>query len=249
VLFSQNIVTKTHFSLLSCKGFSLYFGNESTKSVLVTHYFVYICTRYACKSHRIMNVSAPDHTSLFTRFKKGDDHAFSFFYQIYINDLYAYGISLGGEKEVVKDTIQDIFLKIYFEEKDFSSIDHLKYFLLKSLKNRLYNIYKSKAVSTTTDISEDVLSFSITTTVLDRIIDEEDRVIIKQQIDDLLSKLTSRQKEAIYLRFMQELEYEEIAEIMDITQHAARKLISRSLKRLRDDEQLLLICLFMLIFS
>ncbi|WP_298646804.1 RNA polymerase sigma factor [uncultured Proteiniphilum sp.] len=195
-----------------------------------------------------MDVSTPDHISLFTKFKEGDDHAFSFFYEFYINDLYAYGISLGGEKEVVKDAVQDIFLKIYFEEKDFSSIDHLKYFLLKSLKNRLYNIYKSKVVSTMTGISEDVLSFSITTTVLDRIINEEDRTIIQQQVEDLLSKLTPRQKEAIYLRFMQELEYEEIAEIMDITPHAARKLISRSLKRLRDDEQLLLICLCMLIF-
>lgn len=196
----------------------------------------------------IMDVSTPDYISLFSKFKEGDKHAFSFFYEFYINDLYAYGISLGGEREVVKDTIQDIFLKIYFEEKNFSSVDHLKYFLLKSLKNRLYNIYKSKAVSTSTGITEDVLSFSITTTVLDRIINEEDRTIIKQQVDDLLSKLTDRQKEAIYLRFIQELEYEEIAEIMDITQHAARKLISRSLKRLKDDEQLLLICLYILIF-
>lgn len=196
-----------------------------------------------------MNVYTLDYISLFSKFKEGDDDAYSFFYQYYINDLYAYGISLGGEKEVVKDAVQDIFLKIYFEKKNFASIDHLKYFLLKSLKNSLYNIYKSKAVSTTTGISEDVLGFSITTTVLDRIIDEEDRIIIKQQIDDLLSKLTARQKEAIYLRFMQELEYEEIAEIMDMTEHAARKLISRSLKRLRDDEQLLLICLFMFAFS
>lgn len=200
------------------------------------------------KSQSNMDVSTPDYISLFTKFKEGDDDAYSFFYQYYINDLYAYGISLGGEKEIVKDAVQDIFLKIYFEKKDFVSIDHLKYFLLKSLKNRLYNIYQSKAVSTATEISEDVLGFSITTTVLDRIIDEEDRTIIKQQIDDLLSKLTSRQKEAIYLRFMQELEYEEIAEIMKMTSHAARKLISRSLKRLRDDEQLLLVYLFMLFF-
>ncbi|MDD4589985.1 MAG: sigma-70 family RNA polymerase sigma factor [Parabacteroides sp.] len=199
------------------------------------------------KSHCIMNVSTPDYTSLFSKFKEGDDHAFSFFYEFYINDLYAYGISLGGEKEVVKDAVQDIFLKIYFEKKDFSSVDHLKYFLLKSLKNRLYNVHKSKAVSTTTGISSDVHGFSITTTVLDRIIDEEDRTIIKEQIDDLLSKLTARQKEAIYLRFMQEMEYEEIAEIMEMTPHAARKLISRSLKRMRDDEQLMLICFFMLI--
>ena len=171
---------------------------------------------------------------------EGDKEAFSFFYEFYINDLYAYGISLGGEKEVVKDAIQDIFLKVYFEEKKYSSVSYFKYFLLKSLKNRLYNIYKSKAVSATSGISKDVLNFSITTTVLDQIIEEEDRTIIQQQIDDLLLKLTSRQKEATYLRFIQELEYEEIAEIMDITPHAARKLISRSMKRLRDHEQLLL---------
>ena len=195
-----------------------------------------------------MDVSTPDYISLFLKFKEGDKHAFSFFYEFYINDLYAYGISLGGEKEVVKDAIQDVFLKIYFGEKNFSSPDHLKYFLLKSLKNRLYNIYTSKAVSTSTGLTEDVLGFSVTTTVLDRIIDEEDRVIIKQQVDDLLTKLTARQKEAIYLRFVQELEYEEIAEIMDITQHAARKLISRSLKRLKDDEQRILIHLFTLVF-
>lgn len=114
------------------------------------------------KSHCIMNVSTPDYTSLFAKFKEGDDHAFSFFYEFYINDLYAYGISLGGEKEVVKDAVQDIFLKIYFEKKDFSSVDHLKYFLLKSLKNRLYNVHKSKAVSTTTGISSDVHGFSDT---------------------------------------------------------------------------------------
>ena len=196
-----------------------------------------------------MNITTPDHIRLFSKFTEGDDEAFSFFYEFFINDLYAYGISLGGEKEVVKDAIQDLFLKIYFEEKNFSSIDHLKYFLLKSLKNRLYNIYKSKAVSTSTAISEDVLDFTIATTVLDEIINEEDRVIIKQQVDALLLNLTTRQKEAIYLRFIQELGYEEIAEIMEITQHAARKLISRSLKRLRDSEPTLFICLSLLFFS
>src|SRR5690554_2341045 len=195
-----------------------------------------------------MSITIPDHQGLFSKFIEGDKEAFSFFYEFYINDLYAYGISLGGEKEVVKDAIQDIFLKVYFEEKKYSSVDHFKYFLLKSLKNRLYNFYKSKAVSSTTDISEEVLNFSITTTVLDKIIEEEDRVIIKQQVDDLLLKLTSRQKEAMYLRYIQELEYEEIAEILDITPHATRKLISRSMKRLREGEQLISLISAMLFF-
>ncbi len=42
---------------------------------------------------------------------------FLFFYRFCINDLYVYGISLGEEEEeVVKDAVQNLFLKIYFEE-------------------------------------------------------------------------------------------------------------------------------------
>lgn len=171
---------------------------------------------------------------LFDKFKEGDDEAFAFFYEYFINDMFAYGVSICGEQDVVKDAIQDIFLNLYFKDKDFSSIEHLKYTLLKSLKNNLYNIYKSLNSSAKTKISEDVLNLSIKTTVLDDIIQDEDRTIIKSQIEELFSCLTFRQKEIIYLRFIKELDYEDIANIMDITVHAARKLISRSLKRMRE---------------
>lgn len=183
-----------------------------------------------------MDVPNVDYAHLFTKFKEGDKHAFSFFYEFFINDLYAYGIALGGEKEIVKDTIHDIFLKIYLDKKTFDSVEHLKYFLLKSLKNMLYNVYSSKRVASTTCITEEQLNFSITTTVLDRMIDEEDRTFIQWQIDRLLRLLTARQKEAIYLRFIQELSYDEIADIMNMSSHAVRKLISRSLKRLKEQE-------------
>ncbi|WP_159637022.1 RNA polymerase sigma factor [Sphingobacterium composti Ten et al. 2007 non Yoo et al. 2007] len=181
--------------------------------------------------------------TMLMEFLKGSNEAFSYFYTVFINDLYAYGISLGGDKDVVRDAVQDVFVNIHAGAKNFSSIDHLKFFLLKSLKNKLYNIYASKRVSTAAPFTADVLNFSISTTVLDSIINEEDRIIIQQKIDNLLTKLTARQKEAIYLRFIQELEYAEIADILGTTQHGARKLISRSLKRLRSEEQLLLIYL------
>lgn len=194
-------------------------------------------------TNRIARVCSGEENTMFMEFLEGSSDAFSYYYTFFIHDLYAYGISLGGSEDIVKDAIQDVFISIHAGEKNFSSVDHLKFFLLKSLKNKLYNIYSSKSVSTATPITNEVLNFSITTTVLDTIIDEEDRIIIQQKIDNLLSKLTARQKEAIYLRFIQELEYAEIAEILNMTQHGARKLISRSLKRLRGEEQLLLIYL------
>lgn len=187
------------------------------------------------------NGSLIDKDQMFARFLASCDEAFSYFYTIFMPDLFAYGISLGADEEIVKDSIQDIFVNIHFAEKNFHSVEHLKFFLLKSLKNKLYNIYSSKRVRTAASITDDVLNFSITTTVLDSIIDHEDRMAIQRKIDYLLSKLTSRQKEGIYLRYIQELEYSEIAEILGMSPTSARKLISRSLKRLRADQQLILI--------
>lgn len=196
-----------------------------------------------------LTASDIDKNQLLAQFTAGCNEAFSYFYTYFMQDLYAYGISLGGSEDVVKDCIQDIFLQIHFAEKNFVSIDHLKFFLLKSIKNKLYNIYSSKRVLSSASMTEDVLNFSIKTTVLDTIIDEENRTAIQQRIDHLLSKLTSRQKEGIYLRYIQELEYAEIAEILRMTPTGARKLISRSLKRLREDQQVLLLQFLWFFFS
>jgi RNA polymerase sigma factor (sigma-70 family) len=188
----------------------------------------------------------PEQEKLFCKFKEGDEDAFSFFYQLFINDLYAYGMGLGAQSEWVKDVIQDVFLKVYFKEKNYESLAHFKYFLLKSVKNKLYDIYKSKAFASSVDISAERPNFSIATTILDDLIGSEDKLIIQQKINKLLSMLTTRQKEAIYLRFIQELEYPQIADILNMTVPSVRKLIFRSLKRLKEDQRLLLIYLFLL---
>lgn len=193
-----------------------------------------------------MSAFTSEQEKLFCKFKKGDEDAFSFFYQFFINDLYAYGIGLGAKSEWVKDVIQDVFLKVYFKEKNYESLTHFKYFLLKSVKNKLYDLYKSKAFTSSVEISGDKQNFTVATTILDDIIGSEDKLIIQQKIDKLLSKLTARQKEAIYLRFIQELEYLQIADILNMTVPAVRKLIFRSLKRLKEDQRLFLIYLFLL---
>ncbi|MDR1681101.1 MAG: sigma-70 family RNA polymerase sigma factor [Prevotellaceae bacterium] len=188
----------------------------------------------------------PEQETLFRKFKEGDDDAFSFFYQLFINDLYAYGRGLCAESEWVKDCVQDVFLKVYFMEKEYESLAHFKYFLLKSIKNKLYDLYKSKSFSATTPLVGTGLDFMLSATVLDEMIGADDKQIIKQKIDALLSKLTARQREVIYLRFIEEMDYAQIAELLGMNVTSARKLVSRSLKRLKDDQLPLFIYLFLL---
>ncbi len=48
-----------------------------------------------------------------------------------------------------------------------------------------------------------------------------------------IEKLTKRQREVIYLRFYQELDYDEIAGIMEINYHSVVNLIYEALRMLR----------------
>ncbi|MDD4439793.1 MAG: RNA polymerase sigma factor [Tissierellia bacterium] len=191
-----------------------------------------------------MDMTPEKISHIFVKFEKGDEEAFSFFYKYFINDLYAYGRSLGAEEKYVMDAVQDVFLKVFFDKPHLTSVEHLKYFLFKSLKNRLYDLFKSKSFSKTNDIGEDMLNFSIKTTVLDEIIEDEDRMIIQQKIEKLLSILSASQKEALYLRYIQELTYSEISEMMDKSEVAIRKLVSQAIHTIRKENKILPLLVF-----
>jgi len=197
-----------------------------------------------------MSVTPEKITRVFVKYGEGDKEAFSFFYKYFINDMYAYGRSLGADEKQVMDAVQDVFLKIFHDKPHLKSVEHFKFYLFKSLKNRLYDLFKSKSFSSTSDIDGEVLNFSIKTTVLDDIIEEEDREIIQQKIEKLLSILTPIQKEALYLRYVQEFEYAEISEMMGKTQSAIRKLVSQAIQKVRKENNILPMILFIgLLFS
>lgn len=196
-----------------------------------------------------MNVTPEKLSHIFVKFGEGDEKAFSFFYKYFINDLYAYGRSLGAEEKYVMDAVQDVFLKVFFEKPHFKSVEHFKYFLFKSLKNRLYDFFKSKSFPETADIGRDVLNFSIKTTVLDEIIEDEDRIIIQQKIEKLLSVLSPLQKEAVYLRYIQDLDYAEISEMMGKSEVSIRKLVSEGISKIRKENNVLPLIVFIGLFS
>lgn len=165
-------------------------------------------------------------------FLGGNDDAFSILYTKYVDELFAYGIGLGFDREALKDAIQDIFYKLYFEKKTLKKVARLKFYLFRSLKNRLFDLHRSTVEQTS--ISHYETSFPVKSTILDHIIGEEERKDVQNHINELLDKITDRQREAIYLRFMQELEYEEVGELMGMTPPAVRKLVSRAIKRMRE---------------
>ena len=66
------------------------------------------------------------------------------------------------------------------------------------------------------------------------IIQKETDLAMKVQINKALQQLTDKQREAIFLRFYEELSYVEIAGVMNISVKATYKLMARALNELKE---------------
>jgi len=169
--------------------------------------------------------------NLWTSFVNGDDAALNIIYTRFINVLYAFGIRYTEDPEVVKDSIQDLFVDLFKYRQTLSLDVNVKSYLFTSLKRKICLVLKKAAVRENHVFQ---LSFSLTYNLEEQIIDDEVRTELLSKLDQQLILLPSRQKEAIYLRFNSELEYEEIAIIMDVSVESVRTLVYRGVKQLRE---------------
>ena len=155
-------------------------------------------------------------------------------YNLYVDDMLTYAIYLGFERNVAMDAIHDVFCKFVERKLKLHHVENQKYYLLRALKNRLFDIYRNQLEEV--DISEvsdlDPI-FNVNISIEDVIIDKELKMQIENQIKDMLDTLTDRQREVVYLRYIQEYDYEQISQLMDITVHGCRKLLSKAMQNLR----------------
>lgn len=181
--------------------------------------------------------------------EKGDEFSFSLIYNKYVEELYAYGISLGFQKENCKDAIQDVFIKIFLDRNNISKIENKSGYIFRSYKNRLIDLKKKNNNKDNIDSVED--KFTIEVTILDNLIDTEIANIVKEKIKKLLESITSNQREVVYLKYVVGLQHSEIAEILGIHEESARKLLYRAMEKLRNkisnDELYLIAIYFMLL--
>lgn len=71
--------------------------------------------------------------------------------------------------------------------------------------------------------------------VEEKIIEEEFNTEMEGQLQDAYIILSQRQKEAIFLRYHESMEYDQICEIMSINYQSVRNLISTGIKKLASE--------------
>ena len=171
---------------------------------------------------------------IWERFCKGDPEALGVIYRGHIDDLYHYGMHFCRDAESVKDCLQDLFHTLWLDREQLSSnVTNIKYYLIASLRRRLLrSLEKSKRRYKETIIYS--FDFELIPPQEDVIIQGE---IYRQHIHQLhkgIISLSRRQREAIYLRFYQNLSYDETAKLMSMKVESVYNLVSKAIGLLKN---------------
>lgn len=181
---------------------------------------------------------------LWTAFRNGNEKAFSTIFNEHAKALFCYGTKFVADKELVKDCIQDLFVKLYNNRQNLSQTNNIRLYLFRALKNRLldeiYTCKETVSLSYQNDFPELKNSEEV----------EEENWIQTLRIRQLkkgIENLTPRQREAIYLRYTLEMPLDDISSLLEMNYQSVKNLLHRSIEKLRKEIVVGLLILIILI--
>ncbi|MDR1381580.1 MAG: sigma-70 family RNA polymerase sigma factor [Tannerella sp.] len=177
-------------------------------------------------------ISQEESKMQWSRFVAGDNEAYGWLYTKYIQSLYRYGLHFTSDGEDVKDCIHDVFTHLYRNRRRLVTPDNVKVYLFAALRNRLLRHLQNN--NKYGYDGEEEAPFLLEPTVEDEYIDLEQTVLQQEMIKKYLAVLSPRQKEIIYYRFLQEMQWDEICSLMTLNYQSAQNLLQRALRKIRE---------------
>ncbi|MCA0229438.1 MAG: sigma-70 family RNA polymerase sigma factor [Bacteroidetes bacterium] len=175
-----------------------------------------------------------DEQQLWQDFQQGDDDAYTQLYRLHVRAMYRYGLSLVPVSEAfVLDCIHDVFAEIWAKKTRLTVPENVRYYLLKSLKTRILHLLKRHERPYLFVSQPDFDDLWAEPSSDELLMQEEETFDREQLIKRLVSQLPPRQQEAIRLRFVENMEYTQIAELLSMNRQSAQNLVFRAVEKLR----------------
>lgn len=179
---------------------------------------------------------------IWLQIETGNELAYEKMYAYYYKRFYIYGRKITVHLDTIEDAIQEIMIFIWHNRSSLSGIKHPAAYFYTSFRNLMVNKLKTRGQI----VSDEFIKEETTASSEHSIISKEESIEIKTRLQKASGFLTARQSEAIFLRFYEELSYEEVAEVMGITVKATYKIMARALTELRNKYLHFFIFLFQL---
>jgi RNA polymerase sigma-70 factor (ECF subfamily) len=169
---------------------------------------------------------------LWQRFKKGDQQAFQLIYRTNYKILISYGTKISKDIELVRDTVQDLFVNLWLRKTNLADTDNIEPYLKTSLRHDLIRKITEARQGVSFDNTAE-LYYNLERTYHASHSDHDEKEEIFLRLEKALSTLPSRVSQALKLRYFEKMGNQEIAEKMDINYQSVNNNIYRGVETLR----------------
>lgn len=167
--------------------------------------------------------------------KEGDKKAFLEIYKQHYQSLFSYGFSISGDKEITKDSIQEMFLELWNKRSSLTAeVSNIRTYLCTWLRRKINAAHlknkKEKAAEESIDTYiEMIYSYE------DLLIAFEENKEKKDKVARALQSLSKKQIEIIRMKYFENLSYEEISTKTSLTLRTVYNTVFSAIKRLREE--------------
>ncbi|WP_437918143.1 RNA polymerase sigma factor [Sphingobacterium sp. LRF_L2] len=172
--------------------------------------------------------------------RQGDQESFMALYDAYYSSLFQYGLSIGKEREIVKESIHILFCEIWENRVRLSiEVQDPKFYLFTWLKRIILRQLKEQGSSPVIIFDEQLEDSAEAQQIA-----WEQHVEMQSKLDKALAQLTKKQRHYVELRFFQNKSYEQIAIEENAAVRTVYNVIYEALKNLKGQIIFLLLSCF-----
>jgi len=166
-------------------------------------------------------------------FIDGNLDALSVLFLHYAKGLVAYGMKICPDEELVKDSIQEVFIQLIQKRHKLKRNEMIKGLVYRLLRNKI--IDEIKLINRGRKVDNLIFNSNsrIEMDAEHSLIGLEEEILKNSRFTSALEKLSAHQKEAMFLKYSDGFSYDQISKVMGISIASARTLIYRTLKQIK----------------
>jgi len=164
--------------------------------------------------------------------QRGDLEAFGLLIERYQQKISRYGRKFLANYQDIEDLVQEVFIKAYVNIRSFDTNRKFSSWLYRIAHNEYINALKKKKHEAVPFFDPDTLfPHPVAKEKTDRDVLDSD---LKQSLDLSLDQLDPKYREPIILYFLEEMNYQEIAEVLHIPMSTVGVRLNRGKLKLRE---------------
>ena len=174
-----------------------------------------------------------DERSCWQELIAGERSSLELIYRHFAKDLFRFGYSLVSDPELVKDSIQEVFIDLWRYHSNLKSTDNVKFYLFKCLSNQIYKGNKEEVKRRKVNEEHALTIGSSLESIESKIINLSREEQSREKLSKAMEALPIRQKEVITYLFFESLSYEQTSKLMNINLKSVYTLAWKAIATLR----------------